>query len=78
MAKDFATEDPLRCRLRDERLDTWRCHKKSGHDRACSCHNDCGVCDADGWVCSLEPDHTGSHNWEGCVDGLRIGTKSYE
>ncbi len=41
-----------------------RCRKKPGHDRAHSCHNDCGEMSESGAVCGDEPDHTGPHAWE--------------
>jgi len=53
-----------RCELRDSDDYKWRCHKRKGHDGACSCHNDCGEYSPNGGYCGFPPNHCGKHAWE--------------
>lgn len=66
-ASDYDYGHPDRC-LNHERLENggafkWSCHKRSGHQGACSSHNDCGEV-SNHVTCGLRPGHAGPHAWD--------------
>jgi hypothetical protein len=61
--KDYTTDHPDRCRVRDD-SGSWRCHKNVGHAGECSTHWDCGEMSSDRAVCGYAPGHSGPHAWE--------------